>query len=123
MAKYLVTFNEQTSDIELNGFIVMTEKEVKNFEKLAESITWYFTYKIGDFEVEFSSGEDLLSRLDFKTLTKEQEITIEKLFNNKFGTFIDEDYLTSIIGDEEEIEEFDEDSSDDYDYDSDDDDY
>ena len=40
MTKFLVTFTDTLDDIEINGFTVMTEKEVNSFEETAMSITW-----------------------------------------------------------------------------------
>lgn len=116
MAKYLATFSTTLNDIEISGFVTMTDKEMESFETLALSITWSFIYQIGEEEIEFESGEDLLSRIDFKEISNEEFKSIKKVFNNLFGTFIGEEHLHEIIG--EEIEEIDEDT-DDFDEDSD----
>ncbi len=110
MAKYLATFSDMLNEIEITGFVIMSEKEVENFEALATSITWDFTYDFGEddqFQLEYSSGEDLLSRVEFKELNPEEVKTFKRLFNNKFGIFIGEEFLEEIIGDEES--DFDED--------------
>ena len=112
MAKYLVTFNDQLGEIELKGFVVMTDKEYEKFEELAASITWDFIYQISEEEIEFSSGEDLLTRIDYKEISNEEAKVIKKLFNNEFGVFVTEEYLESIVGDEgldEEEEDLEED--------------
>jgi hypothetical protein len=116
MAKYLVTFNDILNEVEITGFSVMTEKEVEVFEKLAESITWEFTYPLmTDAEIEFSSGEDLLSRIDFKEITNDEYKVLNKVFNEPFGTFITEEFLQNLLDEEEE--DFD-DEEDDDDWDS-----
>ncbi|MEI6880335.1 MAG: hypothetical protein WCK82_03240 [Bacteroidota bacterium] len=103
MAKYLVTFNDQINDIEIYGFKTMTEKEVENFERLAESITWGFSYKLGiSKKLNFSDGEDFLSKLEFKELTFEEDRNLKKLFNGEFGTFITEDVLEQITKEDED---------------------
>lgn len=112
MAKYLAIFNITINDIELHGFITMTEKEQEHYEELASSITWDFSYDVGNDKLEFSCGDDLLSCIDFKELTNEEYKVIKKLFTDSFGTFITEDYLDDIIG-EEIGSEFDEDDEDD----------
>jgi hypothetical protein len=121
MAKYLATFSDMVNEIEITGFVIMNDKEVENFEELASSITWDFTYDFGEdeqFQLEYSSGEDLLSRVEFKELNPDEIKTFKRLFNNKFGIFIGEDFLEQIIGDEDS--DFDEDEDeDDIDYETD----
>lgn len=103
MAKYLVTFNDQINEIEIYGFKTMTEKEIENFERLAESITWSFSYKLGSGKkLNFSDGEEFLSKLEFKELTFEEDRNLKKLFNGEFGTFITEDVLEQITKEDED---------------------
>lgn len=114
MVKYLVTFNDVFNFVEINGFTVMTEKEADSFEKLAETITWEFTYPLnGEGELEFSSGEDLLSKLDFREISNEQYKALDKLFNEPYGVFITEDFLQDLLAEEsddyDESEDLDED--------------
>jgi hypothetical protein len=113
MAKFLVTFTDTLDDIEINGFTVMTEKEVENFESTAMSITWPFVYAMGQDELEFSSGDDFLSRIDFKEITNEESRSLKKLFGDTFGVFIDEAFLEEVIGYEDEPDFDDEDDIDD----------
>lgn len=115
MAKYLATFNDTINDIEINGFITMTDKELEQFEELAYSINWDFTYPLanGD-ELEFSSGEDLLSRIEYKEISNEEYKTLKKVFNNEFGVFIGEEFLEKLIEDEEEESEIDEEGEDNF---------
>jgi hypothetical protein len=119
MAKYIVTFNDQINEIEIHGFSLMTDKEVENYENLATSITWDFTYPISDSELSYVDGEDMLSRMEFKEVTNEEFKLLKKLFKEDFGIFITEDYLTDIVDDEDvvdEDEEIDEDEDDFDDY-------
>jgi hypothetical protein len=116
MAKYLAKFSSVVNEIEISGFIVMNDREVENFEELALSITWDFVYEFGEddqFQLEFSDGEDLLSRIEFKEISSDEAKTIKRLFNNEFGTFIGEAFLEQIIG--EEDSDFDDEDEDDYD--------
>lgn len=118
MAKYLAKFSSVVNEIEISGFVVMNEREVENFEELALSITWDFVYEFGEdnqFQIEFSDGEDLLSRIEFKEINLDEAKIIKRLFNNEFGTFIGEAFLEEVIG--EEDSEFDEDDEDDDDID------
>jgi hypothetical protein len=108
MAKFLVTFTDTLDDIEINGFTVMTEKEVETFESTAISITWPFVYSMGQDELEFSSGDDFLSRIDFKEINNEEAKSLKKLFGDTFGVFIDEAFLADVIGYEDDSD-FDED--------------
>jgi hypothetical protein len=120
MAKFLATFNDVIDEIELHGFIIMSEKEMNDYEELATSITWPFTYKLGEDEVEleYTSGEDLLSRIDFKEITNEESKMFKKLFNNEFGVFIDSNFLDEIAEEESDLDDEDEDYDDeDEDYD------
>ena len=120
MAKFIAIFNDTIDEIEINGFIVMTEKELEEYEELALSITWPFTYNMGEDEMEFSSGEDLLSKIDFKEISNDEAKTLKKVFNDEFGVFLGFDTLENIVGEEED--EFDEEEDDSlyYDEDSDD---
>ena len=114
MAKYLAKFSSMVNEIEISGFVVMNEREVENFEELALSITWDFVYEFGEddqFQIEFSDGEDLLSRIEFKEISLDEAKIIKRLFNNEFGTFIGEAFLEEVIG--EEDSDFDEDDDDD----------
>jgi hypothetical protein len=119
MAKFIATFNDTIEDIEINGFTVLTDKEVEEYEDLAYSITWPFTFKMGEYELEFSNGEDLLGRIDFKEISFEDSKSLKKLFNNEFGFFIGFDFLESIVEEEDDYDgddddEFDEDGYDGY---------
>ena len=122
MAKFIAIFNDTIDEIEINGFIVMTEKELEEYEELALSITWPFTYNMGEDEMEFSSGEDLLTKIDFKEISNDEAKSLKKLFNSEFGVFLGFDTLENIVGEEEDEfdEEEDEDDSPYYDEDSDD---
>ena len=122
MAKFLVTFNDQIDEIDLNGFMVMTEKELEAYEEMASSITWGFTFEISNYELEFSSGEDLLSRLDYKELSIDDAKSLKKLFNNEFGIFVGYEFLESQLSEETEFDDS-EDDEDDEDEDFNDDDY
>ena len=123
MAKFLAIFNDAIDDIEINGFIVMSEKDMNNYEDLAYSITWPFSYQLGSEKIHYSSGEDLLSRIEFKEISNEEAKAIKRLFNEEFGLFIDESFLNEVIGEEEDYDddEMDYDSDDEYDDDEDDD--
>lgn len=119
MAKFLAIFNDTIGDIEINGFVVMSEKDMENYEDLAYSITWPFTYKIGDERLEYSSGEDLLTRIEFKEIGSDEVKALKKTFNNEFGVFVSEEFLETVAdGDEEDFEEDweDDDDSDDRDF-------
>lgn len=105
MAKILVTFIDTLDDIEINGFTVMTEKEFETFEKTANSITWPFVYALGQDELEFTSGDDFLTRIDSKEITNEEAKTLKNLFGDLFGVFIDEAFLQDVIGDEDDFDE------------------
>jgi hypothetical protein len=122
MARYLATFSDTLGDIEINGFVTMTDKEVEHFEELAASITWDIVYKLGEEQLEYSSGEDLLTRIDFKEISNEEYKALKKLFDGKFGVFIDEDALNENLGDIEEEEEEEEEEENDSRYGKDDDD-
>jgi len=103
MAKYIAIFTDQVNEIEVSGFKIMTEKEVDAFERLAESITWDFNYSLPseDGELSFSSGEDLLGKIDFKEVSNEEFKSIKRIFEGEFGIFVNLEYLETIIGDED----------------------
>ena len=116
MAKIIAIYSDSIEDVDINvdinGFIIMTNKEMEEYIELASSITWPFTYNVGELEISFSSGDDLLSRIDFREISNEEAKIFKRLFNDEFGIFISEDELHTIIGDEEDLDE----ESDDEDY-------
>jgi hypothetical protein len=117
MAKYLAMFSDTIDEIEINGFVIMTDKEVETYEEMANSISWPFVYNIGEDELEFTSGEDLLTRIDFKEISTEEAKMMKRLFNDEFGVFVDEGFLLEIIGEEEDDydeDDYDEDLDDNY---------
>jgi hypothetical protein len=77
------------------------------------SIAWPFVYAMGQDELEFSNGNDFLSRIDSKEITNEEAKTIKRLFGDLFGVFIYEDFLQDVIGDEDDFDDEDEDDIDD----------
>jgi len=114
MAKFLAIFNDAIDDIEINGFVVMSEKDMNNYEDLAYSITWPFSYQLGSEKILYTSGEDLLTRVEFKELTADEVKMLKKTFNNEFGVFIKEEFLKTVAdGDIDDEEIWDEDSDDD----------
>jgi hypothetical protein len=116
MAKYIAIFNDVTSEeITVNGFIIMTEKQMNSYEELASSITWDFDYKEDGLELNYINGEDLLDKIEFKELSVQEASLIKKLFGAKFGYFIDEELLFDVVQEEGE-EEMDEDNDDDEGY-------
>ncbi len=117
MAKFLVTFNDVIEDsIDINGFSVMTDKEVLTFEELANSITWPFTYKFEDgTELYYTSGESFLSTIIFKEISNEEAKALTRLFNDEFGFFIGESFLRSTIDEEDDEDDFDDEYDDDID--------
>jgi hypothetical protein len=120
MAKYLAKFSSMVDEIEISGFIIMNDNEVENFEELALSITWDFVYKFGEDEelqLEFSDGEDLLSRIEFKEVSDVEAKALKRLFNNEFGVFIGEEFLSRVIGKEDSDFEDEDDDDDDIEYD------
>lgn len=124
MINFLVTFNDVIDEIiEVNGFSIMTDKEVLRFEELASSITWPFTYEFEDgSELYYSNGESFLSTITFKEITNEEAKCFERLFNDNFGFFIGQTFLESKIKEEEgdfDDDDFDDDFNDDYDLDDD----
>lgn len=105
MAKILAIYSDSIQEVDIQvdiqGFIIMTNKEMEDYEEVASSITWPFNYPIGELELEFASGDDLLSRIEFKEISNEEAKGFKRLFNDEFGTFITEDELHNIIGDED----------------------
>jgi len=106
MGMYLVIFTDNHGEeFDVHGFKVMTEKEVNEFEELASSITWGFEYYANSESLYYSNGEDFLSRIDFKEISKDEFNMFKKIFGGEFGTFITEDYLKSILDIEAELDE------------------
>jgi hypothetical protein len=88
MAKYLATFSDVIDETEINGFTIMSDKEIEKLEELASSITWAIHYKFDNgSELEYSDGEDLISRIEFKLLSASDVETIGK-FNDSFGVLL-----------------------------------
>lgn len=116
MAKYIGLFSDTINDIEINGFAIMTDKEMENFEDLANSITWEFAYPIGDEELVYINGDDLLTKIEFKEITVDEFKSLEKVFNGDYGTFIGETFLNTIIEEEDEDIDVDDEDEEDYGY-------
>lgn len=120
MAKQIAIFNDTLDDIEVNGFMVMSDKEVEAYEELASSITWEFSYPIGESVLEYTSGDDLLTRIDFKPISSEEFKALKRIFNLSFGVFVTDTFLESIVSDDDddeiddEIDDFDNYDTDDY---------
>ena len=100
MARYLVIFKDQINDIDVNGFKIMTDREIETLEQLAASIRWGFSYSFGDTKLHLLDGEDLLSKLEYKEISNDESKAFKKLFNGEFGVFVGEDYLQRIIQEE-----------------------
>jgi hypothetical protein len=114
MAKFLAIFTDNhNEEFDVHGFKIMTDKEVSKFEELASSITWEFSYYANEEELTYLNGDDLLSRIEFKEISKDEYNALEKIFDGQFGTFIGEEYLRNILDDENDNDE-DEDDYDDY---------
>lgn len=122
MGRYLAIFSDNyNGEFDVSGFRTMTEKEVNKFEELATSITWEFSYYADKDYLYYTSGEDFLTRIEYKEITKEQYDLIEKTLKGEFGFFIGLEYLEhevkeqmDEIEEDEESEEEDEKESDDY---------
>jgi len=116
MAKYLAIFSDTIDEIEINGFVVMTDKDVETYEEMASSINWPFVYNVGEDELEYTSGEDLLNRIEFKEISTEETKMIKRIFNNEFGVFVSEGFLAEVIGEEDDYDdEFEDDYDDEFD--------
>lgn len=116
MAKYLAMFSDTIDEIEINGFVVMTDREVETYEEMASSINWPFVYNVGEDELEYTSGEDLLTRIEFKEISTEETKMIKRIFNNEFGVFVSEGFLAEVIGEEDDYDdEFEDDYDDEFD--------
>jgi hypothetical protein len=118
MAKYLAIFTDVIDEIEVNGFSVMTDKEVEDYEEMAESISWPFTFNFGQNEMEYSNGEELLDKMEFKELNPDEVKTFKRLFNNNFGSFVTLSYLTSVVAEEsdDDTNNFNDDEDEDFEY-------
>lgn len=102
MAKYLATYSDTINDIEITGFIAMTDKEMERLEELAGSIIWAFFHEVNGHKLEYDSGEDLLSRIDFREISNDEYKAFDKVFEDGFGVVITEDTFLTIISEEEE---------------------
>jgi len=101
MVRYLAIFTDNHGEeFDVNGFKIMLEKEVNDFEELATSITWEFQYYANSESLTYRNGEDLFSRIEFKEISKNVYESLDKVFGGQFGTFIGEEYLKHILNDE-----------------------
>jgi hypothetical protein len=106
MAKYIVIYNDTYNDVEMHGFTLMTDKEADFYENLLESITWEILYPLtSNGELNYPSGNDLLSCIEFKEISSEEYKAMKKTFPNGFGTFINEEFLSELIDEEDDYEE------------------
>lgn len=110
MGKYIAIFTDNhNEEFDVHGFKTMTDREIDKFEELAMSITWEFSYYANSESLTYISGEDFLSRIEFKQISKDEYDTLEKTFGGEFGTFINQEYLESIIDDENGPDDIDDD--------------
>jgi|688.fasta_scaffold389495_2 hypothetical protein len=112
--KYIAIFEDQLNNVDVNGFMLMSENDFDKYEQLASSITWNFSYELGEDIIDYSNGEDLLSKIEFKEISIDEFNSLKKLFGPKFGTFITLKNIENIIGEEESLDNSDF-SNDDYD--------
>lgn len=116
MGRYIVIFRDNLNEeFDVNGFKIMTEKELAFYEELANSISWEFAFYANNESLYYLNGEDLLSRLDYKEISLDEYEMLDKIFNGEFGTFINEEFLQNILDGEDSYEEdeYDDDSFDD----------
>lgn len=114
MAKYLATFTDRIGDVEINGFKTMTDKEIDSFESAASSINWGFSFPVGEENVYFTNGEDLLTRVEYKEINSVQYKTLGEIFDGKFGVFVDEDFLQTLVETDSVEDDEDDEDWDDY---------
>lgn len=114
MARYLAIFTDNINgEFDVNGFKIMTDKEASNFEELANSITWEFYYYADKDYLYYSSGEDFLTRIEFKEISKDQYDAYDKTLGGEFGVFVNEAFLQKeVLDQQEEIDEDDEEDDD-----------
>ena len=115
MARYLTIFiDNHGEEFDVHGFKIMTDKEQLRFEEIATSITWPFAYYANSESLNYSNGEDFLSRIEFKEISKAEYDSFEKSLGGEFGTFITEEYLVSVLnGEDEEVDEYNDEYDDD----------
>jgi hypothetical protein len=118
IAIYVDNYNDE---FDIHGFQIMTDKEQSQYEEMANGISWDFEYCSNSGCISYSNGEDLLSRIEFKEITKSEFDNLEKLFDGQFGIFVSYDYLSSIVNGEsngeyqdDEFYEDEEEETDDY---------
>jgi hypothetical protein len=119
MDKFIAIFTDVTEDdIDINGFALMTSKEIDAYEEILNDITWEFDYDGGTTPISFANGEDLLSKIEFKLISNSEYSTLEKLFNGTFGTFIQYEYIKSYVAEENDISDDDEEDEEEDDFDN-----
>jgi len=116
MSRYLAIFTDNHGEeFDVHGFKIMTAKEVSKYEETASNITWEFNYYANSESLTYSNGDDFLSRVEFKEITKDEYDVINKVFGGEFGTFISEEYLNSVLDGDDNGDEDDDMYDDDYD--------
>jgi len=106
MVRYLVIFKDQIDGTDVNGFKIMSDKELTDYEQLAESIIWGFSYIVGETKLYFANGEDLLSRLEYKEVTLEESRVFKKLFDGEFGVFVNQEFIDEISREESDEDDY-----------------
>jgi hypothetical protein len=106
MSKYLATYSDTLNNVDVFGFMLMSDKDMERYESLAMSITWSFSYNVSEVDyIDFIDGEEYLSKVEFKELTDEEFTAINNVFGDKFGMIISEDFLKIVLSDEETIDD------------------
>jgi hypothetical protein len=100
MSKFLVRFNDTYKDIDILGFKLMSDIDVNHLQDLADSINWSFSFRIPNGKLEFSSGENLLSKMEFNEISDIEYKALKKIFGPQYGVFIDQDFLDKVLQDD-----------------------
>jgi hypothetical protein len=104
MEKTHVIVNWDTNwadEMDVQGFVILTDKEWKSFNKKVKSIDEDFTISIGsNEEIEYSNGEELLEDLTIEKITQEEAKTITKVIGDMFGHVEFYDQVNDIVNEE-----------------------
>ena len=73
-------------EMDIEGFIITDKESANSFKKQLKDYVSSFEVCVGTNEdIEYGSGEELLSELKFKTITEDEAKVIQKFFGESGG--------------------------------------
>ncbi len=81
--KYLLMYSGNWNDeITVDGFVILTKEIKDNIIKTLLKYQEPITISVGDLDIDYDNGKDLLDEITFNRITERESNIIEKYFGN-----------------------------------------